>query len=150
MPSVKICSFSGYYPHHYALPHNIQLPFFSAFHDIGHYLCRFLSDSLMMEFWNAETCRSILSTNTLNECCNCWSATHYFYILFIWFSPSQCLWKYSKYILGSYRAGSHRVAHFYFEALCGKLSKYPRNTHIVSRSICHTAFTSSTVCHEIM
>jgi hypothetical protein len=26
-------------------------------------------DSLMMAFWNAETCRSILSTNTLSEWC---------------------------------------------------------------------------------
>jgi hypothetical protein len=27
-------------------------------------------------FWNAETCRSILSTNTLNEWCICWSFIH--------------------------------------------------------------------------
>jgi hypothetical protein len=35
------------------------------------------SDSLMMAFWNAETFRSILSTNTLNEWCICWSFTHH-------------------------------------------------------------------------
>jgi hypothetical protein len=37
----------------------------------------FISDSLMMAFWNAETCSSILSTNTLNEWCICWSFTHH-------------------------------------------------------------------------
>jgi hypothetical protein len=30
-----------------------------------------------MAFWNAETCSSILSTNTLNEWCICWSFTHH-------------------------------------------------------------------------
>jgi hypothetical protein len=45
--------------------HNIQLPSFSAFHDIGHHLSMFISESLMMAFWNAETCRSILSTTAL-------------------------------------------------------------------------------------
>jgi hypothetical protein len=57
--------------------HNIQLPFFSAFRDIGHYLSMFITDSLMMAFWNAETCRSVLSTNTLNEWCKFWSFTHH-------------------------------------------------------------------------
>jgi hypothetical protein len=31
---------------------------------------------LMMAFWNAETCSSILSTNPLNEWCICWSFPH--------------------------------------------------------------------------
>jgi hypothetical protein len=38
-----------------------------AFHDIGHHLSIFILDFPMMEFWNAETCRGVLSTNTLNE-----------------------------------------------------------------------------------
>jgi hypothetical protein len=54
----------------------IRLLSFSAFHDIGHHLSMFISESLMMAFWNAETCRSILSTNTLNEWFICWSCTH--------------------------------------------------------------------------
>jgi hypothetical protein len=64
---------------HYAVCHNtfIHLPSFSAFHDIGHHLSMFISESLMMAFWNAETCSSILSTNTLNEWCSCWSFTHH-------------------------------------------------------------------------
>jgi hypothetical protein len=60
----------------YAVCHNIQLPFFSAFHDIGHRLSMFILDPLMMAFWNVETCRAILSTNTLSEWCICWSLTH--------------------------------------------------------------------------
>jgi hypothetical protein len=79
----------------YAVCHNIQLPTPSVtiyssrtpsvtiysshpsllFHDIGHHLSMFISDSLMMAFWNAETCSSILSNNTLNEWCVCWSVT---------------------------------------------------------------------------
>jgi hypothetical protein len=55
--------------------HNIQLPSFSAFHNIGNQLSMFILDSLMMVFWNAKTCSSILSTNTLNEWCICWSFT---------------------------------------------------------------------------
>jgi hypothetical protein len=39
-----------YYPDHYAVCHNIQLPSFYAFHDIGHHLSIFISDSLMMAF----------------------------------------------------------------------------------------------------
>jgi hypothetical protein len=65
------------YPDHYAVCHNIQLPSFSAFHNIGQHLSMFISDSLMMAFWNAETCSSILSTNTFNEWCICWSVTHH-------------------------------------------------------------------------
>jgi hypothetical protein len=30
--------------------HNIQLSSFSAFHDVGHHLSMFISDSLMMAF----------------------------------------------------------------------------------------------------
>jgi hypothetical protein len=62
-------------PHQYAVCHNIQLPSFSAFHDIGHHLSMSISDSQMMVFWNTETCKSILNTNTLNEWCICWSFT---------------------------------------------------------------------------
>jgi hypothetical protein len=68
-------SWSGY-PNHYAVCHNIQLPSFSALHDIGHHLSIFILDSLMMAFWKAETCISILSTNTLSEWCICWCFTH--------------------------------------------------------------------------
>jgi hypothetical protein len=35
--------------------------------DVGHHLSMFISDSLMMAFLNAETCRSILKTNPLNK-----------------------------------------------------------------------------------
>jgi hypothetical protein len=49
---------------------------FSAFHDIGNHLSMFISESLIMAFQNAETCRNILSTNTVNEWCICWSFTH--------------------------------------------------------------------------
>jgi hypothetical protein len=38
------------YPDHYAICHNIQLPSFYAFHDIGHHLSMFLLDSLIMAF----------------------------------------------------------------------------------------------------
>jgi hypothetical protein len=51
----------------------VQLPSFSASHHIGQSLRILISDSLMMAFRNAETCSSILSTNTLNEWCICWS-----------------------------------------------------------------------------
>jgi hypothetical protein len=37
----------------------------------GHHLSMFISDSLIMAFYNAETCRSILSTKTLHERCIC-------------------------------------------------------------------------------
>jgi hypothetical protein len=40
------------------------------------HLSMFILDSLIMAFWSAETCRSILSTNILNEWCICWSFTH--------------------------------------------------------------------------
>jgi hypothetical protein len=40
----------GIYPDHYAVCHNIQLPFFSPFHDIEHHLSLFISESLMMAF----------------------------------------------------------------------------------------------------
>jgi hypothetical protein len=56
---------------------NIQLPSFSAFHDIGNHLIMFIFDSLIMAFLNAETCRSTLSTNTLNRWCICWSFPHF-------------------------------------------------------------------------
>jgi hypothetical protein len=58
-------------------------PILLCFHGIGHHLSIFISDSLMKAFWNTETCRSILSTNTLNEWCICWSFTHHnhYYIL---------------------------------------------------------------------
>jgi hypothetical protein len=61
---------------HYAVCHNIPHPSFSACHDIGHHLIMFISDSLMVAFWNAETCKSILSTNTLNEWYIFWSFAH--------------------------------------------------------------------------
>jgi hypothetical protein len=35
---------------HYTVCHNIQLPSFSAFHDIGHHLSMFMLDSLIMAF----------------------------------------------------------------------------------------------------
>jgi hypothetical protein len=74
---------------YYAVCHNIQLPSFYGFHDIGHHLSMFISDSLMTAFWNAEICRSILNTNTLNEWCMCWPFTHNIYIyiyIYIYFS----------------------------------------------------------------
>jgi hypothetical protein len=40
----------GVIPDNYAVCHNIQLPSFSASHDIGHHLNMFISDSLMMAF----------------------------------------------------------------------------------------------------
>jgi hypothetical protein len=64
-------------PDPYAVCHSIQLPSFSAFHGIGHHLSMFILNSLMMAFWNAETCRSTLGTNTLNEWCICRSFTHH-------------------------------------------------------------------------
>jgi hypothetical protein len=64
------------YPDHHAVCHNIQRLSFSASHDIGHNLSIFICDSLMMAFRNAETCRRILSTNTLNDWCICWPFTH--------------------------------------------------------------------------
>jgi hypothetical protein len=57
-----------------AVRHNIQLPSVSAFHEIGHHLSMFISDSLITAFWNAKTCSSILSTNTL-----------------VWRVPSRCV-----------------------------------------------------------
>jgi hypothetical protein len=47
------------------------------------HLNMFISDSLTMAFWNAETCSSVLSTNTLNEWCICWSFTHCIIIIII-------------------------------------------------------------------
>jgi hypothetical protein len=38
-----------YYPDHYAVCHNTQLPS-SAIHDTGHHLSMFILDSLMMAF----------------------------------------------------------------------------------------------------
>jgi hypothetical protein len=43
----------------------------------------FISDSHMMPFWNTETCRIILSTNTLNEWCICWTFTNHFYCVLL-------------------------------------------------------------------
>jgi hypothetical protein len=51
----------------HALYFLITIQIVLAFHDIEHHLNMFILDSLMMAFWNAETCRSVLSTNTLNE-----------------------------------------------------------------------------------
>jgi hypothetical protein len=48
--AAQMGSFTQLYPNHYAICHNIQLPSFSAFHDIGHHLSIFISDSLMMVF----------------------------------------------------------------------------------------------------
>jgi hypothetical protein len=59
----------------YALCHNIQLPSFSAYHNIWHHLSMFISDSLLMAFQNRETCGRMSSTNTLNEWRICWSFT---------------------------------------------------------------------------
>jgi hypothetical protein len=38
------------YLDHYAVCHNIQLPSFCAFHDLGHHLSLFILDSLIMAF----------------------------------------------------------------------------------------------------
>jgi hypothetical protein len=73
---IPMGSFTQSYPNHYAVCHNVQLRSFSASYDIGHHLSMFMLESLMMEFWNAETCRSLLSINTLNEWCICWSFTY--------------------------------------------------------------------------
>jgi hypothetical protein len=65
------------------LQYVIYSPSFSAFHDTGHHLSMFIPDTLMTTFWNSETCRSILSTNTMNEWCICWSFTDHFIALLI-------------------------------------------------------------------
>jgi hypothetical protein len=39
---------------------------------LGTCLSRIMFDSLMMTFYSAETCRRILSTNSLNYWCICW------------------------------------------------------------------------------